>query len=149
MSFQEAVESTEQIKAAYHTGLKALGRYSGKVIFLDAPSIDGSVDIDSATQKYYPNEHRWDYVVGYKGKAYFFEVHPASSGEVKTMKAKFSWLKKWLQQEAPALSSIINDSGRAFFWIYTKGYAIPKGSVQYRAAAEMGLIPVKEYREKL
>ena len=101
--------------------------------------------MDGATKKYYPTDSRWDYAIGYNGKAFFIEVHPASSSNVKEVKAKFEWLKNWLPGNAPELYKMTGGlNSRSCHWIATKGISIPKGSKQYHIAAQIGLLPKKK-----
>lgn len=83
--FQLAVESTPDIKIGFRDGLQALGTNAQRITAQNTRKLEGSVDIDACTQSLYPNEARWDYAVGYDKKAYFFEVHPADTSNVKEM----------------------------------------------------------------
>ena len=145
MNFEEIVKNTNQISNYYCRGLTALGNNSSRIKPKNTSLIEGSVDIDSATKKYYPDKNRWDYVIGYNGKAYFVEVHPASSSNVKEVKAKFEWLKEWVSTNAPEL--LVKSNGlnsKSCFWICTNGCSILKISKQYRMAANIGLLPKRE-----
>ena len=148
MSFSEAVGKTSQIKDALCAGLGALGKDSEKIHFSQTRDINGSVDLDAATKQFYPNENRWDYVVGYREKAYFFEIHPASPGEVENVRKKYEWIQNWLKNQAPNLDRKKNDKGKAFYWIYTNKFSILRNTSEYRKAAGLGLIPQREFREK-
>lgn len=44
----------------------------------------------------YPNASRWDYAIGYDQKAWFVEVHPANTSNVKEMLKKVEWLESRL-----------------------------------------------------
>ena len=147
MTFEDAVKATPQICDKYCTGLKALGKHSAKIKFSCSAEIDGSVNIDEATKQYYPNDYRWDYVVGYKGRTYFFEIHPAATSQVDVVKRKYEWLKNWLRNDAPKINSL-EKANNAFFWIYTNRFDIPYTSTQYKKAVAMGLKPIREFVEK-
>ncbi|MFN4144359.1 MAG: hypothetical protein ACK4GN_00930 [Runella sp.] len=139
-SFHEAVEATPDIANGYKTGLSALGTHSSKISVASTSLLEGSVDIDSCTSKKYPNSNRWDYVFSYKGEAYFIEVHSADSSEVRTVLNKLQWLKDWLTQHAPEINRL--RAKNPFYWIQSKGFAIPKTSPQYRAASAAGIKPI-------
>ena len=98
--FKAAVEATQEIREGYCNGLQALGGNAAKVAVTDTRKLNGSVDIDACTLELYPNETRWDYAIGYDEKAYFLEVHPANTSNVKEMIQKADWLKQWLQRKA-------------------------------------------------
>lgn len=66
---------------------------SAKVKAEDGRKLQGSVDIDACTKGKYPNDARWDYAIGYDGKAMFVEVHPANTSNVREMESKVAILK--------------------------------------------------------
>lgn len=88
--FQKAVTDCAEIADALKPELSAMGGYSTLVKIENTRLIDGSVDIDNAVKKLYPNDSRWDYVIGYNGNAYFIEIHPADTKNVDEM------IKKWV-----------------------------------------------------
>lgn len=45
----------------------------------------GSVNLDKAMEKDFPEDNRWDYALEYDGYTFFLEVHPASTSEIKCM----------------------------------------------------------------
>ncbi|WP_294627827.1 hypothetical protein [uncultured Bacteroides sp.] len=142
--FQHAVENTSEISSAYCKGLQALKKSeTGKVIASEPIKIDGSVDIDSAVKKLYPEDNRWDYAIGYDGKVCYIEVHPAYTSEVATIEAKFSWLKAWLKNKAPQLWALPKASV-SFVWVHTKGGYILPQSRQAKTLASLGIkvVPV-------
>jgi hypothetical protein len=142
-TFKQAVEETEEIKNGYQNGLKALGNYSNKVEFGDTKKCEGSVAIDDCTESLYPQENRWDYVFGYKGEAYFVEVHSAHTSEVSVILKKLQWLKNWLNSKAPEIKKL-QAKDKAFIWIQTNGNHILPKSSQNRLLAEKGLKPVSK-----
>ena len=73
-------------------GWKPWGMHSHFIMTASPRFIDRSVDIDDCTRKLYPNGNRWDYVISYRGKAYYLEVHPATAEKVKEVIAKKQWL---------------------------------------------------------
>ncbi len=142
-TFKQAVEETEEIKNGYQNGLKALGNYSNKVELGDTKKCEGSVAIDDCTESLYPQENRWDYVFGYKGDAYFVEVHSAHTSEVSVVLKKLQWLKDWLNSKAPKIKKL-QAKDKAFIWIQTNGNHILPKSSQNRLLAEKGLKPVSK-----
>lgn len=80
--FKEAVLATPEVKDCYQQGLQAMGKYSSKVELSNVRKAEGSVDVDTCVSKPYPSENRWDFALGYDGRAYFLEVHSAQTSEV-------------------------------------------------------------------
>ena len=116
--FQIAVDN--DLPGAYKSGLGAIKKNErNKFDFITNPrDIDGSVDIDATTKTQFPHDNRWDYAVGYQGKAYFFEVHPMSEGEIPTMIAKKDWLAKFLETQAQNINKL-KTSNTPYFWLFT------------------------------
>ena len=141
--FKEAVEATPEIRKGYCNGLQALKGNAAKVAVADTRKLNGSVDIDVCTLELYPNEPRWDYAIGYDGKAYFLEVHPANTSNVKEMIQKADWLKQWLQRKAPALKVIAGST--TFYWVPSGKYAIQPNSPQYRKLAQSKILLVSRF----
>ena len=54
--FEEAVKAIPQVSHAYCMGLRAMGKDSSRVCAADTKLLTGSVDIDRATKKLYPEE---------------------------------------------------------------------------------------------
>lgn len=141
--FKAAVEATQEIREGYCNGLQALGGNAAKVAVTDTRKLNGSVDIDACTLELYPNETRWDYAIGYDEKAYFLEVHPANTSNVKEMIQKADWLKQWLQRKAPALKAIAANG--SFYWVPSGKYAIQPNSPQYRKLAQSKILLVPRF----
>ncbi len=144
ISFKKAVEATPEISHCYQPGLKALGSSSAKVQPGDTQSCDGSVELDVCVRETYPNDNRWDYIVSYKKKVYFIEVHPAQTSEVGCMLSKLQWLKKWLSNKAPLINE--RKAAKPFYWITSGKVNILKTSNQYKKAAQAGILPVSRLR---
>lgn len=147
-TFQSVVQQTSDISKSYKSGLCAIRNSERKSIQVkDTRSVDGSVDIDSATKQMYPTASRWDYVIGYKQKVYFVEVHPASTSNVSEMEAKLKWLKAWLRNHAVILDQYPAGTPK-FLWAATpSGVHILKTSPEYRKLASLGIIP--KYPQKI
>lgn len=142
LSFQKAVEETKDIANCYQAGLKALGKYSTKIVLKDSQKCCGSVDLDGCVTLKYPQDNRWDYVICYDGEVYFAEVHSANTGEVSTVLRKLKWLKDWLNTKAPEINKLKATSQTPFYWIQSNGNHILPQSRQARQAAIFGLKPV-------
>ena len=142
MTFKQAVEATPQIALGFKNGLTALGKHSNKVSVSSLSLLQGSVDIDTCTTLLYPNDNRWDYAFAYNGNVYFIEVHSANTAEVTTLLRKLKWLKDWLIQHAPEIHKLKAKNLPAFYWVQSKGFAIPTNSPQYRRAIQANLRPI-------
>ena len=132
-NFRDIVLQIKDIAEFYHAGISALGADSKYIRCRTPKDINGSVDIDSAKKVKDPDGARWDYVIGYGDKAYFVEVHPASTSNVKEVLAKVGWLNKWLNKEATLLRDI---SYPPFIWIPSGAVRINKNSTHYRQLAQ-------------
>jgi hypothetical protein len=141
ITFRKAVEGTPDVATGYKAGLIALGAYSAKVSVSNTKLLQGSIDIDMLTTARYPNDNRWDYAFAYNGEVFFIEVHSANSSQVSIVLKKLQWLKDWLHHKAPEINKI-KAKDAPFYWIQSKGFAIPKNSPQYRAAQIAGLKPI-------
>lgn len=137
VSFEEAVNSIPDLLGGYCKGLQAMKADSMGVKPVENKLLSGSVDIDSCTKSKYPDAARWDYAIGYKEKAYFIEVHPANTSNIKEMLRKADWLKAWLKDNGKALDKIKNDEN--LYWVPTGKVAIPKTSPQCRSLAKKKL----------
>ena len=110
MTFEGAVAATPDLHGAWRDGLGALRRadkehVGGAVSRL----LSGSVNVDTALTKNYPNAYGWDYGIGNRPTnlgeevVYWVEVHPAGrDGDVKVVLAKLAWLKTWLRRKRDA-----------------------------------------------
>lgn len=128
--FKDSVSKCYEIKDALKPGLSAMKGYSILVRAANTKLIDGSVDIDEAVRDKYPEDSRWDFVVGYANEAFFIEVHPAATSNVEEMLNKVKWLKGWLVSSAPVLKTLHKKD--VYYWVPTKGVSILKNSVQYK-----------------
>lgn len=121
MSFEKTVKSVPAIAPSLRNGLQAMGANSRLVRPTDPRGCEGSIDLDDCYSKLQPQASRWDYAIGYKGKSYFVEVHPAN-GQVTEIIAKCTWLRSWLKEEGAPLAQIHGDG--AFHWLSTAGVNI-------------------------
>lgn len=138
MSFAKAVQDTPEIAACLQAGLQSLGANSQKVTIKSPRDLAGSVNIDVCVAALYPNDHRWDYLFGYKAHFYYVEVHPGTTGEVKIVIAKLHWLKQWHRHSAPSLEDCQDQS--TYHWIASGKVAITKNSKYSRQLAQNGIV---------
>lgn len=136
-SFKNAVVKCSEIKNAFMPGLSALKGNSKHVKPTDTKLVNGSVDIDDTLKVIYPNESRWDYVVGYADEAFFIEVHPAGTSNVSEMVNKVKWLKNWLASSAPDLNVL--HKTKVYYWIPSGKFSILPGSVEFKRIAANNL----------
>ena len=124
-----------------HKGLQALKNTDSQLISpRDRRLCHGSADIDSALAVQQPQASRWDYVLVYDQQLHFVEVHPAHTSEVSQVKKKKDWLMVWLANAELGKLKV----KRRFHWVASGKIAITRSGKQYRAAAAMGLKPVRQ-----
>lgn len=138
-AFKQAVEGTPEICEGYRIGLQALKEGDRQLIATgNTRLLEGSVDIDACTREKRPDEARWDYAIGYDGKAYFVEIHPADTSNVSEIISKADWLKNWLKNQAPALKALAPDN--TFYWIPSGRYKILPNSPQFKRLAQSNVL---------
>ncbi|WP_314646702.1 hypothetical protein [Prevotella multiformis] len=132
-AFQIAIENTLDVKNGFRLGLTAIKKSDrNKVEAKESIKLQGSLDIDGQVKNIYPQDPRWDYVLSYDGKLYFFEVHPAETSEVDAVINKVKWLKNWLRAKAPEIKKLPK-AEHPYMWVQSGRYAIlPTAKVQRR-----------------
>lgn len=142
MKFRQAVANTPDIANAYYPGLQAIpSGDSARMSCSNSRKVAGSICLDEAVKKLYPNASRWDYGIGLEenqnsDRVIWVEVHPASTHNVKELVSKLNWLKNWLENSAPQIKAL----GRSHFhWIASGKIAILKNSPQARSLAQSGI----------
>ena len=136
MGFCEKVDATPDISECCQAGLRAIkGADRAKFACDDTRKIEGSVDIDMCVKERYPEENRWDYAVGYDGRVYFVEIHPADTSQIAVMINKLDWLKKWLKSQ----NSPLRDGSATFHWVASGSVHITRGSSQAKRLAALGV----------
>lgn len=132
-SFHAAVQATPAL--AFQPGIQALLPPDKKRI-VSAERATGSVALDEALKKRFPNANRWDYGIGLPSgngeMVLWLEPHHEASGETETVINKLRWLKHWLQNEAPAL----NRMPATFIWQVTNSHRNPNDRRRHRSLAE-------------
>lgn len=138
MNFADAIRNTSEISRCLEAGLQALGSNSNKIKINSTRELAGSVDIDNCLKHSYPGAHLWDYVFGYKDHIYYVEVHPGSTGEVKTVIEKLNWLKLWRRNSSVCLETLRYCS--SYHWLSSGKTAITKKSKYSRELAQNGIL---------
>lgn len=142
-TFKSIVQAIPAIAGAYREGLQALeSKDAGKVKPQNPRKLSGSVYLDKCLKTTNPHDARWDYVIGYREKAYFVEVHPANTSNVDEVVKKKKWLDVWLKTNALDLKAIM--AGTSYYWIASGKVAILPNSPQARKIAKNKLVLCKE-----
>lgn len=137
------VQAIPAIAGAYREGLQALeSKDAGKVKPQNPRKLSGSVYLDKCLKTTNPHDARWDYVIGYREKAYFVEVHPANTSNVDEVVKKKKWLDVWLKTNALDLKAMM--AGTSYYWIASGKVAILPNSPQARKIAKNKLVLCKE-----
>lgn len=136
-----AVETTPDVKGHFQKGLQALeSKDKGRnlIDYADSSKIKGSVYLDHATSNLeHPYPKRWDYVIEYDNKIFYYEPHPASGGDkIMEICGKIDWLLWWLKNNAPDIRDLGTEG---FYWIHTGECAIDKNSKQYKTLVDKGV----------
>ena len=142
-TFKSIVQAVPAIAGAYREGLQALeSKDAGKVKPQNPRKLSGSVYLDKCLKTTNPPDARWDYVIGYREKAYFVEVHPANTSNVDEVVKKKKWLDVWLKTNALDLKAMM--AGTSYYWIASGKVAILPNSPQARKIAKNKLVLCKE-----
>lgn len=142
-TFKSIVQAVPAIAGAYREGLQALeSKDAGKVKPQNPRKLSGSVYLDKCLKTINPHDARWDYVIGYREKAYFVEVHPANTSNVDEVVKKKKWLDVWLKTNALDLKAMM--AGTSYYWIASGKVAILPNSPQARKIAKNKLVLCKE-----
>ena len=142
-TFKSIVQAIPAIAGAYREGLQALeSKDAGKVKPQNPRKLSGSVYLDKCLKTTNPHDARWDYVIGYREKAYFVEVHPANTSNVDEVVKKKKWLDVWLKTKALDLKAMM--AGTSYYWIASGKVAILPNSPQARKIAKNKLVLCKE-----
>lgn len=82
--------------------------------------------------------------LGYGGKAYFIEVHPASTSDVKTVIEKAKWLDGWLNAKAKELKAL--KAGNNLYWVASGKVNILGTSRQYRMLMQSKILLCNRFK---
>lgn len=138
-TFKSIVQAIPAIAGAYREGLQALeSKDAGKVKPQNPRKLSGSVYLDKCLKTTNPHDARWDYVIGYREKAYFVEVHPANTSNVDEVVKKKKWLDVWLKTNALDLKAMM--AGTGYYWIASGKVVILPNSPQARKIAKNKLV---------
>ena len=142
MKFKQVVERTPKLGGAWQAGLGALRSEDKPHIRAeDTRRFRGSVDIDSALQKYEPYANRWDFAIGFHHAdrnveyVYWVEIHTASDSEVNVVLKKLEWLKAWLKDDGKPLAKFECE----FVWVSSGPTSFTLSSPQQKKFALLGL----------
>lgn len=142
MNFKTAISKTSRLENAWAQGLRTLrSQDRSHVEPADPRRLTGSINVDKALQAHEPNEHRWDYAIGYhhtnqqKEWIYWVEIHPASDKEVKVVLQKLHWLKAWLASSG----RLLNQFDRDYVWVSSGATSFTPGAPQRKVFAQLGL----------
>ena len=134
--------ATPGLEDAWRPGLGALRAQDRPHVDPSDPrQLKGSVDVDGALQTQQPNEHRWDFAIGYrhanrqKDCVYWVEIHTANDKEVKVVLDKLRWLRNWLAGDGRLLYQFERD----FIWVSSGATSFTLGAPQLRQFAQLGL----------
>ena len=142
-TFKSIVQAIPAIAGAYREGLQALeSKDAGKVKPQNPRKLSGSVYLDKCLKTTNPHDARWDYVIGYREKAYFVEIHPANTSNVDEVVKKKKWLDVWLKTNALDLKAMM--AGTSYYWIASVKVEILPNSPQARKIAKNRLVLCKE-----
>lgn len=145
-TFEERIKHTPRLENAYKRGLQALSKdCRDKITVSDTYQLQGSADIDTTLQPYYPEANRWDYLVGYRNELHCIELHPACTSDIATILKKLDWLKGWLRGES---GGQLYDLRTHYHWIATGSINILPTSSSRKRLAEIGISPAKALKLK-
>ena len=138
---EAAVAKTSEVVGFYCRSLQALeskDKKKGLIDYEDSSKIMGSVYLDKATRDLdHPFPKRWDYVIEYSKKIYYYEPHPASGGnKIEEVIGKAEWLRWWLTNNAPDIKDLGTEG---FFWIHTGKCNILPNSQQSKKLLDLGV----------
>lgn len=144
-TFKDAIESNPMVSMAFKEGLKAIERKdASKIRAVDSRKLSGSVSLDECLKSNFPNAARWDYIIGFKEKAYFAEIHPANTSNVDEVIKKKIWLESWLNDSARMIKACRATNN--YYWIASGKIAILRNSPQARRVAKNKLVLCKELK---
>jgi hypothetical protein len=147
--FRKAVVACSDV--TLQEGLQALSPTSReKIRPKNTRSVKGSVDLDKDLRDRLPAENRWDYAVGYEGndnveRAFFIEIHPAETSEIRRMVRKAQSLKTWAERHAPDLWNMTIP--REIHWVASGRCNLRLNDAYRRQLALAGVGSPKQYLE--
>lgn len=148
MGIAHIIKSSDFFNNCFFAGLNAIrNRDRKRIKSQNTRNIIGSIDIDTCMKKYYPDSHRWDYLIGTgdktgKEKAFFIEVNPVKASEVDCIIRKYEWLKEIIKQQIPLILS--ESYERTCHLCATSGVHIQKHTHYWRKLSKIPL-QITEY----
>lgn len=130
-----ALDPNSSMRARVQPGLQALASRDRQAIDATPPDlVRDSLDLDLALAAEYPNEARWDYLIGIAAperNPIAIEIHPATEGEVDRIIEKKRSAQPHLRTHLRGGARI-----RAWYWVASGKVALPPtGSGARRLAA--------------
>jgi hypothetical protein len=143
MTFVESIGRTPDLNTCVPgVGLRALSAHSRVVTDYDPRRLEGSLDLDRCLRERYPNDNRWDYVFGYRGHAWYLEVHEANGGHSVVI-GKAAWLRKWLAANRRGISGMPT-VGKRLYWAPTG--RVRTNDKSDRQLAQSGIVRTRQMR---
>jgi hypothetical protein len=142
VTLKTAVRGTPSISDSYRSGLSALRKSDRDRISAESTRfLTGSIDLDLALKRVFPNAPRWDYGIGYRvcqERIFWIEVHPSrSSSDIEKIEKKARWLKQWLDSDG----RLLRPFPRQLVWISSGKTTFTSTSPQGRRIAQAGVFP--------
>ncbi|MBR5353133.1 MAG: hypothetical protein IK126_05415 [Bacteroidales bacterium] len=138
---EAAVANTPEVAGFFCRSLQALeskDKNKDLIDYENSSKIMGSVYLEKATKNLkHPFPKRWDYVIEYSNKIYYYEPHSASGGNnIEEVIGKAEWLRWWLTNNAPDIKDLGTEG---FFWIHTGKCNILPNSQQSKKLLDLGV----------
>jgi len=135
-AFEDAVEAAEHLTLKHGLQAVTTAEGRGQIEAKDAAALLGSVAIDIDCKRAFPNDNRWDYVIGIQRAAHhaavFVEVHTADTSGVSEVERKLLWLQGFLQRPKQAGLAAL---ARELHWVASGRVHIPRHLPQYKRLA--------------
>jgi hypothetical protein len=142
MTFERAIHASSA-RDCLRPGLSALeNKDRAYLAATDTRKLNGSVYLENCL----PPDATWDYLIGYDGKAYCVEVHPASTSEIGRMLNKLQWLKGWLNYNPEVKAKL---AAGCFIWVASGPVDLLPTVQKSKQLALSGIVgPTKHYTFK-
>lgn len=138
MSVRKALRTDSHLRPQVKPGKQALENVDRARILEDKQKVVDSLDLDGASAAELPDQNRWDYLLGLKGRSATLiaaEVHPATLGEVDRVIAKkqaaLAYLKAHWKNGQVSLG--------LWYWIASGRSTLPPTSNKMRLLAREGI----------
>jgi hypothetical protein len=89
VNLYSALVKKSGLRASVRANLDAIKNTDRQLILeTDRQKIVDAIDLDAATQRQYPNSHRWDYIVCASNSLIGIEPHPAKDDQLRSIVEK-------------------------------------------------------------